>query len=66
MKTHKGNLYLWIEGDSEKREIPIELRSDERPESTALEVCADRNGEIMEEVLKHVKWAFVLHNRFYS
>lgn len=62
MKTHKGNIYLWFDGDTEKREFEIELRAEAELNQSALEVGAERNAAIMAEVLKRVRWSICLQN----
>ena len=62
MKTHKGKLYLWFEGDTEKRELLIEVSGETTPEQSALELCAERNREIIAEVFKQVRWSVILQN----
>jgi hypothetical protein len=62
MKTHSSVLYLWFEGDTEKREFDIELKTDAKPNKSALEIGAERNAEIMAEVLKRVRWSISLAN----
>jgi hypothetical protein len=62
METHSSVLYLWFEGDAEKREFDLELKIDTNSNKSALEIGAERNAEIMAEVLKRVRWSISLAN----
>jgi hypothetical protein len=59
MNTHSLDLWIWFDGDKDRRRFSVPIPTEDGTVQTALEVGADVERAVLSEVIKQVRWARV-------